>query len=287
MAVDDDNPIVDILTGDELPPEWLVHDIITQGSFGCLCGESGAGKSYIGYVLALAIAAGCPAFGGMIRAGRPKRVLYFDNENSQQDRDKYLRRAWMGLKTQNGAEPDISLLYKNFWPIRAELGDDKWAETVEAWIERVKPHALFFDTANACFDIDEENSNSEARKAIHKIKRLMELTSPPASAAVIKHAKTRTEQGQIRTVRGAKIWKDLSDWFLFQVKAPGRKRKDGLSLTRLVPDKVRAYGLQRTIYITPSWTDEAHSGLILAGSYKPNHEHHTAEREDEQWEKPK
>lgn len=289
MVVDDDfsNPIVEILTGEESPPEWLVKDIIIQGSLGCLCGESGAGKSYIGYVLALAIAAGCPAFGGLIPASRPKRVLYFDNENSEQDRNKYLRRAWLGLKTQNGKEPDISLLYQNFWALRAVLGDDGWAEMVEAWIARVQPHAIMFDTANACFDIDDENSNSEARRAIHKIKRLMELTSPACSALVIKHAKTRTEKGQIRTVRGAKIWKDLSDWFLFQVKAPGRKRKDGLSLTRLIPDKVRAYGLSRPIYITPDWIDEVRTGLKLTGSFKPNFEHNKAEREDDEWEKPR
>ena len=207
-------------------------------------------------------------------------------ERTRAEREQRRRRE------QTGKEPDVSLLYTNFWPVRAALGDDKWPETVAAWIERIKPHALFFDTANACFDIEEENSNSEARRAIHQIKKLMELAAEhnggtTATAAVIKHAKTRTEQGQIRTVRGAKIWKDLSDWFLFQVKAPGRKRKDGLSLTRLIPDKVRAYGLQRSIYITPGWTDESHAGFVLHGSYKPNLEHHKAEREDEEWERPK
>lgn len=291
LEVDFDNPIVDILTGEEQPPEWLVKDIITQGSFGCLVGESGAGKSYISYLLAMAIASGVPSFGGLVPALPPKRVLYYDNENSEQDRNKYLRRLWVGLREQNRKEPDISLLYKNFWPLRGRLGDEGWAETVAADIERWKPAALMFDTANACFDIDDENSNSEARKAIHSIKKLMEHASDynngqPASAMVLKHAKTRTEKGQIRTVRGAKIWKDLSDWFIFQVKAPGRKRKDGLSLTRLSPDKVRAYGLQRTIYISPDWTDKDRNGFVLRGSYKPDLEHHKAEKEDEEWGNP-
>jgi hypothetical protein len=283
-----ENPILEILTGEDAPPDWLVKDIITQGSFGCLVGESGAGKSYVSYMLAMAIAAGVPIFGGLIPAGPPKRVLYFDNENSEQDRNKYLRRLWLGLKKQNGKEPDVGLLYKNFWPVRAALGDENWVETCKQAIEQVKPHAMFFDTANACFNVDDENSNSEARKAIHAIKKLQEMTVPmigaAANATVLKHARTRTEKGQIRTVRGAKIWKDLSDWFLFQVKAPGRKRRDGLSLTRLIPDKVRAYGLQRQIYITPDWTDAERTGFMLKGSYKPDIDHHKAEKEDEEWE---
>ena len=283
MWVDDDyeNPIVDILTAEETPPDWLIPEMFLQGGFYCLAGESGAGKSYVSYTMALAIASGVPALNGIVRAGSPKRVLYFDDENSGQDRDKYLRRAWQGLKAQNHKEPPLGHLLLNFWPLSFALGGEDWPQVVSEWVERLRPHVMVFDTANACFNIEDENHNAEAGAAIKAVKRVMRETQPTSSAIVLKHAKTRTEKGQVRTVRGAKIWKDQSDGMLFQVKAGGRPRKDGLSLTRLIPDKIRAYGLQRSVYISPRWTDEARNGLVLEGSYKPSSEHRQREDRDE------
>lgn len=272
---------MEILCGDEVPPVWLITDMLIQGGFFCLVGESGAGKSYVSYTMALAIAAGCKGLNGLVPRGEPKRVLYFDDENSQQDRDKYLRRAWIGLTKLNGKEPDLGRLHTNFWPLSFQLGTDDWAETVSKWVVDKRPHCIIFDTANACFNIDDENSNAEAGKAIKRIKSLMREVTPTATAIVLKHAKTRTEKGQVRTTRGAKIWKDQSDSMLFQVKAGGRPRKDGLSLTRLIPDKIRAYGLQRPIYITPRWTDDARTGLVLEGSYSAGKEHRQDEENDE------
>lgn len=278
----EDNKIVDILCAEERPPDWLVPELLTQGSFVTLVGESGAGKSNVSYVLALAVASGCKAFGGLVPKGKPRRVLYFDDENSQQDRDKYLRRAWLGLTAANGKEPDLGLLMQNFWPLSFQLGTDDWSDTMEEWIGHIKPHFIVVDTAPACFNIDDENNNAEASRNIKEMKKLMRLTTPVATALVLKHAKTRTERGQIRTVRGAKVWKDMSDSVLFQVKAGGRPRNDGLSLTRLVPDKIRAYGLQKPIYITPRWTDKERTGLVLEGSYTAGKDHKKDEALDDE-----
>lgn len=276
-----ENSIVDILTAEEVEPDWLIPGMFLQGGFYSLVGESGAGKSYVSYTMALAIAAGVPALNGIVPKGKPLRVLYFDDENSVQDRDKYLRQSWLGLKVQHGKEPDLGRLLENFWPLSFQLGHDEWAETVTAWIERVRPHVLVFDTANACFNIVDENNNAEAGQAIKMVKRLMREITPTVSAIILKHAKTRTEKGQVRTVRGAKIWKDQSDGMLFQIKGGGRPRKDGLSLTRLIPDKKRAYGLDRAVYITPRWTDQRRSGLVLEGSYTGSKDHRQHERNDE------
>ena len=280
------NPIVDILCAEEEPPEWLIKDILVQGAFTTLIGESGAGKSYVSYTLGLAVAAGVPALSGIVPKAEPKRVLYFDDENSRQDRDKYLRRAWLGLKALNGGkEPDLGLLLENFWPVGFALGGDDWADKAEEWIVGLRPHLIVFDTANACTNVDDENSNAEATRAIKAMKRLMRINEDQgviASTLALKHAKTRTEKGQIRTVRGAKVWKDMSDSVLFQVKLGGRPRKDGLSGTRLVPDKVRAYGLQQPIYIDPVWTDKARNGLQLNGSYKASNEHTRDEAKDDE-----
>ena len=280
---DFENPIVDILCAEEQPPDWHIPELMTQGSLVCIVGESGAGKSNVCYTLALAVASGVPAFSGVVPRSEAKRVLYFDDENSEQDRNKYLRRSWMGLKAGNrGKEPDLGLLMKNFWPVGFQLGAEDWEAKAAEWVEFVQPHLIVIDTATPCFNIEDENSNSEAAKAIKAMRALMRLPKDHVSSSlIIKHAKTRTEKGQVRTVRGAKVWKDMSDGMLFQVKAGGRPRKDGLSLTRLIPDKVRAYGLQRPIYITPRWTDEDRTGLMLEGSYSSSGEHKKAERRDD------
>lgn len=276
-----DNDIVEILSDMEEEPDWLIPGIITQGSMIILCGESGAGKSSVSYTLAMAVAAGCKALSGIIPAGEPRRVLYFDDENSKQDRYKYLRRCYKGLAAANGKEPDIGLLMKNFWNVGFALGTANWEETAREFIEEIRPHFIAIDTATPAFDIEDENNNAEGSKAVKAMRRLMAITDPVASSLVMKHAKTRTEKGQVRTVRGAKVWKDQSDGLLFQVKANvGRPRRDNLSLTRLIPDKVRAYGLQRPVYITPEWTDDQRTGLILHGSYKPDKEHEKAEKDE-------
>lgn len=278
-----ENPIVDILCADEREPNWLIPDLILQGALVCLAGDAGTGKSYLSYTLAMAIASGCPALGGLIPAGEPRKVLYFDQENGGQDRDKYLRRVWLGLAEGNGGVvPDLGLLQENFWPLSFVLGSEGWQDVVTQAIEQVEPRAMFFDTATPAFAILEENSNSEATQAISSLRKLMALTDPVASSIVLKHAKTRTEKGTgQRTMRGAKAWKGAADNTLFQVMATGRPPKNGLRVTRLEPDKVRAYGLQDTIYITPRWTDSDRNGLSLTGSYTASKDHRIAAKEEE------
>lgn len=285
MAFHPTNDIVDILCADETPPEWLIRDMLVQGAFMTLIGESGAGKSYVSYTLGLAVAAGVPALSGIVPRAAPKRVLYFDDENSQPDRDKYLRRAWLGLKAQNnGREPDLGLLLTNFWPVGFALGSEDWVDKAEEWIVAIRPHLIVYDTANACTNVDDENSNAEATRAIKTMKRLARTNVDEglvASTIALKHAKTRTEKGQIRTVRGAKVWKDMADSAVFQVKLGGRPRKDGLSGTRLQSDKHRAYGLQQAIYIDPAWTDAERNGLQLKGSHKASKEHARDEAQED------
>lgn len=262
-----ENPIVDILTAEDDRPDWLIPNLLTQGSLVCLVGESGAGKSYVSYTLGLAIAAGVEALSGIVPRGEPRRVLYFDDENSVQDRDKYLRRSWHGLAKRNGDMPDLATLDQHFYPVTCELGNEDWEEVMSAYVLAFRPHLIIVDTATPCFNIDDENNNAEAAKAVKGVKRVMRLVTPTVTAWILKHAKTRTEKGQIRTVRGAKVWKDMSDGMLFQVKRRGRPRKDGLSATRLVPDKIRAYGLHQSIDINPRWCGADRIGLALDGAY--------------------
>jgi hypothetical protein len=267
-----ENPIVDILTASDEQPDWLIPNLILQGTMNILAGDAGAGKSYVSYTLGLAIAAGVAALDGLVPAGEPRKVLYFDEENSRQDRDKYLRRSWIGLAHQ-GEEPDLALLMENFWPVHFALGSDDWEDQAAEWIRIVEPAVCIYDTATPCFNIADENDNGVATAVMKQIRALQGMTNPVGTSIVLKHAKVVTERGGSRTIRGAKSWKSGCDQLMFQIKAQGRPRKDGLSLTRLEPDKRRAYGLTRTIYITPQWTDKERTGLVLHGAYEPDGEH--------------
>ena len=275
-----DNPIVDILTAKQVDPVWLFPDLALQGALVCIAGEPGSGKSYLSYHLGLAIAAGQPALGGLIPGGEPRRVLYFDEENSEQDRNKYLQRCWYGLMSQKH-DPDLGLLYENFWPVHFWLGGKDWFEKAAIWIEHVRPHVIIFDTATPCFNILNENDNGEATQVVKQVRELMRMTDPVATAWIMKHAKTRTEKGGRRYIRGAKAWQGMADAVIFQVKATGRPRRDGLNLTRMEPDKTRAFGLTRTIHITPRWTDAAKTGLALDGSYTASKDHKQAQAEED------
>ncbi len=140
---------------------------------------------------------------------------------------------------------------------------------------------MVFDTATPCFNIEDENNNSEATRAMNDIRKLMAMVEPTASAIILKHAKVSADKGGPRMIRGAKAWKGAVDQQLFLVRAKGRPRKGGLQLTRLMPDKGRAYALSDTIFITPSWTDERRSGLLLEGSYQASREHKDKLRAEE------
>ena len=102
------------------------------------------------------------------------------------------------------------------------------------------------------------------------------------SVLILKHAKEKA-RGERRTMRGAKGWRGLVDQTLFQIRMGGRPRKDGLARTRIVPDKTRAFGLSRTIYIEPTYIDEEKTGLTLEGSYRETQDdRRDIEREEEE-----
>lgn len=268
-----ENPILDILFAEDKEPQWVIPEMLLQGAAVIMAGDAGAGKSYVSYTVGLAIAAGCSALSGIVPEGETKRVLYFDQENSVQDRDRYITRSWRGLQDSKGNPPDPALLHENFYPVHFALGDDDWFEVAAKYVEQLAPHLIVFDTATPCFNILDENSNAEATRAMKQVRKLMAITEPTATALILKHAKVTDGKGGPRFIRGAKAWKGAADLVMFQVKSQGRPRRGGLNLTRLVPDKARAYGLSNPIYITPSYTDEKKTGLVLEASYEPNREH--------------
>lgn len=278
MSNDDDtfdwtSPLLDILHAPDVEPDWLIKDLMLQGTLVIIAGEPAAGKSYVSYTLGMAVASGVSALSGIVPAADPRKVVYFDQENSPQNRDKYITRSWHGLVDTHGALPDDVVLYDNFFPVSFRLGGPDWDDEARRFIDHFQPHLVVFDTAASAFGIADENDNAEASRVIERIRHLMTRTNPMMTAVVLKHAKTQTEEGGRRRIRGATMWQSLADQVMFQVRSQGRpptKRGKGLHITKLVPDKTRAYGLTDTIKIIPSWTDEAHTGLMLEGKIEDN-----------------
>jgi hypothetical protein len=265
-----DNPIVEIVLGKEKPPVWLIENFILQGHFVCWAGDSNVGKSMTLYMMALALASGTSAFSGVVPAGEPKRVLYYDEENNPQDRDKYLRQAYFGLlasEAGDGIDPD--LLFENFMPLSERIGMEGWEDQVSYDIQTFKPHVVFIDTAATALNLENENDNSEASRNIKALKKMAALISPRVTFIVLRHAKTTRDENGKRTMRGAKTWRNQADNVIFHVRRRGRPKEGGLYLTMLCPDKVRAYGLRETIQLTPSWVGKHHDGLVLKGRRSP------------------
>ena len=261
-----DNRIADILLGKEKPPVWLIPDFMLQGHFVCWAGDSNVGKSLTLYQLGLALASGSRCFGGVVPAGEPKRVLYYDEENNPADRDKYLRQAFHGLIAGNhGEDIDVDLLHENFYALSERLGEDWLYDQLAHDIEIFKPHVVFIDTAATALNLENENDNSEASTNIKALKKVARLVDPRVTLVILRHAKTTKDESGRRTMRGAKTWRNQADQVIFHVRRRGRPRDGGLYLTELVPDKVRAYGLADTIQLTPSWAGKRGEALVLNG----------------------
>lgn len=280
--LDYENPIVDIVTAEQKEPDWLVPGVFPVGQMICIGGESGAGKSLLLYMISLALATGVSTLSGVVPAGKPRKVLYFDDENSELDRDRYLARCYRGLEDTHGAEPDLGMLLENFFPIGFRLGDEDWYDTAAQFVERIQPDLIVYDTATVCFGIVNENDNGEAMTAIRKVKKLARSVTPYATSVVLRHA-NRYEKGGQRDMRGAKQWKGQSDQVLFQAIGQGRRMKNGLVRTKLIGDKARAFGMTKgdAIHITPSYTDSKKSGLVLEARLDNKHRDDADEDQDD------
>ena len=278
--IDYDNPILDILHAEETRPDWLIENVMLAGTLVCLAGAPAAGKSYLSYSLSLALASGVSALSGIVPAGNPQRVVYFDQENSPANRNAYLTRSWHGLRDSHGVLPDDGLIYEHFMPVHFYLGQKNWLEKAARFVDYFEPALVVFDTAASAFGIVDENSNAEAAQVIGEIRTLMAHTNPMATVLVLKHARSTPDDNGKYRIRGATMWQSLVDQTLFHIKMQGRPRNPGLkrpglgklSPTRVQPDKTRAFGLSQTIYIEPSYTDEGRTGLLLEGTFEKSAE---------------
>jgi RecA-family ATPase len=257
LDINPTNPLVAELIDKDPIVNWVLPGFIPEGVLFALAGSPGCGKSTLMYIIGLALAAGVPILGMTPR--KPTRILYFDDENSGPDRIQYERWAWHGLGC-----PSLDILAKNFWCCPFKLGGHDWEEKAEEEILSKKPNLFVIDTTTPACHIEDENDNGEASRVIQKIRQLMGLTIPPATAIALKHARIR-EDGGGYTLRGAKAWEGALDSVVYLTKGKGRPRKDGLSTTTLTPSKTRAFGLRAPIHISPQWTEDKKGITLTVG----------------------
>lgn len=249
----------EIVTRPSRPPDWLLPGILHRGTMVVLAGQPGVGKSVLSLTLTLAKATGYPFLG---RDLEPGRVLYFDEENSQPDFEEYIRWAWRGL-----GKPPARLLDKNIQMERFSLSEKSgqfqghYKHMIDCARE-FQPELVVIDTATPACQIKDENDNAMATEAIQRL-RAVQSVAPNSCILILKHARVDNESGT-HTVRGAKAWVGATDATIFHMGLGGAPRADGLRNSQLVPEKIRAFGLQSTLKIHPEWVDqEGEKGLQL------------------------
>ena len=229
-------------------PPWLVPDLICRGSIVVLAGEAGAGKSFLSYALALALASGRTFLGEQCQT---TRVLYFDDENSKPESEQYLRMLWRGM-----GEPDIRVLKENLRVEQFTLtrAGNSWRQVAERIAEKFRPEFIVIDTAVSSCHIVNENDNSEAIRTLASLRSVKDIAGPQATLWILKHARLDTEAGKW-TVRGAKAWVSATDATLMHSRYKGQARTDGLFNTQLSPVKRRVYSLSQELIIRPKVTE--------------------------------
>lgn len=227
-----------------------------------LAGDPGVGKSVLSYSLALALASGTPFLG---RPVEKRKVLYFDEENSEQDLRAYLHTLWLGM-----GQPDLATLNANLhiehFGLAAAIRSPY--DLMKHYAGEFGPDLIVLDTATPICRIMDENSNSEASQAIRQLRLVRGAASPHCTVLTLKHAR-RDDAGN-KNIRGAKGWLGEFDGVLYHTLSPGRKPKTGWRSTRLESGKVRAHGLRHPIKIVPIGSDEA--GWLLTAENAPEEE---------------
>lgn len=248
----------DILTRPPEPPDWLVPNLLHRNTMVVWAGQPGVGKSFLSLTLAVALATGVPFLG---REVKESRVLYFDEENSKPDFEEYFKWVWRGL-----GKPDAGKVVRN---IRAERFSLAEAPVPQAYMLAAatdfRPDLIVIDTTTAACQIKDENDNGEATEAIQRLRQVQRVND--STMLLLKHAKVDLENGT-HTVRGAKAWVGATDATLIHMVATvhGKAvRTDGLRDSQVVPEKIRAFGLQGTLKIKPSWVGtDGEKGLSLS-----------------------
>lgn len=120
----------DVLTGEDLTPEWCIPGILPKGTATMLTAEEGVGKSTVLRQMAMAAMAGADPFVPHVRY-EPQRVLLIDCENPRNHMHRSLRSMWSYLRPQ-APEADVNLLK----PLSRQGGLNLSEPKDQGWLHR-------------------------------------------------------------------------------------------------------------------------------------------------------
>jgi hypothetical protein len=223
----------EVIFGDrEEPIEYIVDGFFESG-VGVLAGAPGGGKTNAMVPFSL-IAAGLLEAPGL-KAEVRRKVVYISEHPSQVGRIlKSIKRANPGID-----KAELRDWFKVFPSARRSLSEvAKILEVVKAEYSYtdacgylVRP-LVIFDTASACFNLENENDNSQVAEVIATLKA---ANIPILVVAHTPKALKRADLDQL-TVRGGGAWEGDAHqvFFLFEDEAIGR-RVIGISKVRFLP----------------------------------------------------
>ncbi len=154
------------------PPAMLVKKLVTRDGVVFIGGQSGAGKTFIAVYLAVMLASGGVFFGHKVieRVG----VVIFAAEGEgtianrvevarlHQAQGEVLPIAWLGGVPNLAEKKEIRAMIARLRAVDARFRA----------VHGVRLGAIIFDTLAATFDLEDENSNSEAARTIRKINEM-------------------------------------------------------------------------------------------------------------------
>ena len=248
--------IPDELLAEPPKPMWLVPDLILADTMIVLAGDPGVGKSVLSYGLGMSLALSADFLGRPVACGR---TLYFDEENSAQDRRGYLDTLWRGFGCPPPALIQEAFRLEHF--TLAASHDDPYERMAALAVEH-RPALIVLDTATPICRIKDENDNAEASRVIRRLRAVRSSAPPGCTMLILKHARVEREKGHgkviRRDIRGAKAWRGECDGLIFHVAKEGRPPKSGWRDTFIEPGKTRAHGLRDHLRVIPEPVNGGH-----------------------------
>ena len=135
---DDDPEAVDVSTLPEPPRrDWLVSDLVPEGTVTTWFGDDGTGKSVLALALALSVASGQPF---LDRPAKHGVVLYIDTEF---DQDEFVRRAYQLARGMGHSAPPAGVIY---YRTRYSLTTPGGQRDIARLVERYHPTLVVLDS---------------------------------------------------------------------------------------------------------------------------------------------
>jgi hypothetical protein len=226
----------------DLPASEEIFSGVYRGEVAAIEAVTNIGKSTLLLNLCLSLAAGVRCIPLAPYESRPRRVLYIDAESPASLLRDDLRIMLGQIDNAPTAKTNFCLLVD---PLIAEeplnLKRQEHLNYVAAIAQECKADLIVLDTVTACFDLHEENSNSEVTRIM---KNLRELARKSGCAVVYTHhigkyAETGTSEGSYKG-RGASAFGGQSRTILLLEK--DAQRGEGYAVLRCAKNKRSGVG---------------------------------------------